>query len=298
MNSVTTKDMPSALAALAKAKGQNVYKDIAIAQQPAATIVENQHTEVPATPEPEPEVKETTATPVQAPEPVDTRNYEQAWKELKQHHDKTTFELREKVKQLENSLVEVNTPTVKAPKTPEELKAFKETYGEAFDFIRSIVIEELNSNGMHEDLRRKIGEVHKAQAELKEQEAFKKLLEEHPDAEQIKRDPKFATWFNEQPDPIKSILASTDYKAISKQLSLYKLEVLGINPKEKKKAEAQTRVDASLGVDVTSRTEIKPQKKVWTGTEINAISGNYNKWLQYKDEIDAARKENRVDWSK
>lgn len=297
--SVQTKEVPAALGALMKAKGQNVYKDIAVVQQPVAVIVENQHTEVPATPVVEPVTQEVPATPAQNPEPVDKRNYEEAWKELKQHHDKTTFELREENKQLKNSLSQAARPVIKPPKTPEEMKAFKEQYGEAVDYIRTIVLEEISNDTLSNDLRSKIDEVNKAQTELKEKEAFKKLLDDHPDADEIRRDPKFAKWFNEQPDDIKRILAtSTDYRAISKQLSLYKLEVLGINPKEKKKAETQERVEASLGVDINSHTEINPQKKVWTGSEIKEISADYKKWYQHKDEIDQARRENRVDWTK
>ncbi len=294
--SIETKEVPSALSALMKAKGQNVHRDIAVVQRPVATIVENQHTEVPATPVVEPAPA---ATPAQNPEPVETGRDSPAYRELKQHHDKTIYELREENKQLKDSLTQVSRPVVKPPKTPEEMKVFNEQYGEAVAYIRTIVLDELSNDTLNSELRSKLDQVTKAQNELKEQEAFKKLLEEHSDADEIRRDPKFAKWFNEQPDDIKRILAtSTDYRAISKQLSLYKLEVLGFNPKEKKKAETQERVDASLGVDINGRTEIQPQKKLWAGSEINRLSSDYKTWNINKDEIDAARRENRVDWSK
>ena len=298
MQTIQTKEVPPALSALLRAKGQNSYKDVIVAQPAAAVIVENQHTEVPVTSEAEPEVTPE-ATPAPNPEPVGTRDYEAAWKELKQHHDRTAHELREENKQLKQSLSQAQKPVIKPPKTPEEMKAFKEQYGEAVDYIRTIVLEELQNDTLSSDLKGKLDEVTKAQAELREKEALKKLLELHPDAETIQRDPRFEKWYYEQPKVIQDILAhSSDYLAIAKQLSLYKLEVLGINPKEKKKAQAKELVDASLGVNINGHTEVKAQKKVWTGSEIKQISGNYNQWVKVREELDAARRENRVDWSK
>lgn len=306
--SVQTKEVPSALDSLLKAKGQNIHKDIAVVKQPAAVIVENQHTEVPVTSEQNPNPTEPPkedkpvepATTVTNPaEPQDQSRESTAWKELKAHHDKLVYELREKNRQLENSLAETSRPVIKAPKTPEEMKVFKEQYKEAYDFIETMILDRIQNSSMHTELQEKVNKVTAAQNELREKEAFKQLLEEHPDADEIRRDPKFAEWFNDQPDDIKRILAtSTDVRAISKQLSLYKLEVLGINPKEKKKADAQNRVDASVGVDVKSHTEISPQKKIWTGTEIRNITSNYKLWNKHREELDAARKEDRVDWSK
>jgi len=292
--SIQTKEMPTALSNLMKAKGQ--HKDIVTVQRPSAVIVENQHTEVTATPEQAPDEP---VTPVQNPEPVDDGRDSKAYRELKQYHDKSIYEERQKTKQLEEALSQVTKPVIKPPKTPEEMKAFKEQYGEAVDYMRTIVIEELQNGGLQSDLQARLNEVTKTQAELREKEAFKLLLEEHPDADEIRKDPKFAAWFNEQPDDIKRILAtSVDPRSISKQLSLYKLEVLGVNPKEKKKAKIQEQVDASLGVDISGRTEIQPQKKTWAISEINRIGADYKLWLKHKDEIDLARRENRVDYSK
>lgn len=301
--SIQTKEVPAALSALLKAKGNNFSKDIAIAQQPVAVIVEGSNTEVTATPEPNPEIEtakaeSAPATSTSEPERDDGRD-SPAYRELKQHYDKTVYELRTKVKQLEDQAVSAARAAVKPPKTPEEMKAFKEQYGEAFDFIKTIVMEELQNDTFNVDLRNQVEEAKRLAQELKEKEAFKKILEEHPDADEIKRSPQFAKWFNEQPDDIKNILAhSQDVRAVNKQLTLYKLEVLGINPKEKKKAETKANVDASVGISVTSQPQVAVGKKRWTGTEIQQISSNYNLWRKYSTEIDQARRENRVDWDK
>jgi hypothetical protein len=289
------KELASGLEALDRVRGRkSAFGDISVVKS-AGTIVENNTT--PATVNEELE-DESQATPAKTPENVDGRG-SAAWKELKQYHDRTVYELREKIKNLENSLAQSSVVKVQAPKTAEEMKAFKEHYGDVVDYMRTLVIEELQNDNLQADLRSKLNDVVQSQRELKEREAFAKLLEEHPDAAQIKEDPKFAAWYNEQPDDIKRIFAtSTDYKAISKQLTLYKLEVLGVNPAEKKKIKQQSNVDASMDVSIKRPETISPAKKVWTLSEIRALSKDYKKWSKYKDEIDIARRENRVDLTK
>jgi len=298
--SVQTKEVPSALQHLLKAKGQRPSGTV---QQPVGVVIENQNVEVPATPAPAPEelvddsTKSTPATPEQNPEPSDNRNYEQAWKELKQHHDKLAFELRSENKQLKDQLTEATVKKITPPKTKEEMEEFKKQNPEAFDIMRSVALETVGEDNVA--LKARLEEVNRLTSELKEKEAFKRLLEIHPDAMEIRKSTEFAKWFNEQPEDIKRILASsTDITAVAKQLTLYKIEMGIDTSKDKKKADSKKREEASIGVDVKSRTEILPQKKIWTKTEIDMVCADYAKWNKHKDEIDQARREGRVDMSK
>ncbi len=299
--SVQTKEVPAALGALLKSKGQNVFKDTATVQKASATMVENPHNievaatfaeapedDIPATPEP------------QNPEPTDNRadgRDSPAYKELKQHYDMTVHQLRIQNEQLESKLNEAVTVKPKAPKTKEELADFRKQYPDAVDIMRTIVLEELANDG--QGLKAQIDNVNKLQKELTEKEAFKKLLEEHPDALEIRQSPKFAEWYNNQSSDIQNILAkSTDIRAVADVLTLYKIKTGLKTTKEKKLADSQKREDASLGVDIKGRTEITAQKRIWTGSEINKICSNHATWKKYAAEIDEARKEGRVDMSK
>lgn len=306
MNSVQTKETPSALTNLLKAKGQ---RSIGHVQTPVATIVENQITEIPATSELTPEdetdiinnegeVIPATLEP-QTPEPSDNGRNSTAYKELKQYHDKTVYELRTELKELGTQLSQATTKKVELPKTKEEIQSFKDKNQDAYDTIRTIVLEELSTDDTFTDIKKQIENVNKATSELKEKEAFKKLLEAHPDAMEIRQSPQFAKWFNEQPDDIKNILSrSTDIQAVSKQLTLYKIETGLVTVKDKKKADSKKRVDDSLGVDVKGRTDITAQKKIWTKTELDKVCGHYPTYLKFAKEIDDARREGRVDMSK
>lgn len=296
MESVTTKESNPALAALTKHKARS--------NRPQATVVnsvvavERPKNEVTATSTTAP--VEPPATPViQKPEtqPANTRNYEESYKHLKAHHDKTVHEQRLEIARLAEIAANANKPTIALPKNKEEMEAYRKQYPEAMDVFKTLALETIDEKSA--DLQQKLANMEKFQKDLAEKEAFKRLLDIHPDAQEIRDSAEFSTWFDEQPADIRNILTkSTDINAVAKQLTLYKLEVLGINPKEKKKAEAQSVVDDSLGVNISNRTEITAQKKIWTKTEVDQICSNYAMWEKYRVEIDEARREGRYDPTK
>jgi hypothetical protein len=290
---ITTKETPSALTELLRAKG-NSKEHATVQTTQVAVEIPN---EAPATPEVDSE-EELQTTPVKEQEPVDPRD-SQVYRDFKQYHDTEMHQMRLQLQEKDRLIAESQRPALKAPKTPEELAKFKEQFPEAYDNIQSMILTTLSDDSL--DINRQAKEVLQAQAKLREEQAFSELKKVHPDAEEIKKDPRFKDWYNEQSADIQRVLAtSTDTKAISKLLTLYKLDVGIPTEKEKKKIVNKENEDASLAVKVKGQSEISPQKKIWTGTEIRDISapGNYKKWLKLREEIDTARREGRVDYSK
>lgn len=294
MNSVQTKEVPSALAALTKAKGSR-GTTMAIAQQPVATIVEESITEMTATPTPAPEAI-APATPDVTP-PSNERYSEKVYHDFRVHYDKTVYEKNTEINQLKEALAQATAPVVELPKTKEEIEEFRKTNPDVFDTMKAIAL--MAAEEMGSDVKNQLEAVKKTHAELKEQEAFAELLKAHPDAKKIRESAEFAAWFNEQPEAIKSTLANSgDVKSVIKLLTLYKVETTGVTPKETKAAAQKARIDDSLGVNIKGATEVTAQKKIWSRSEINAICSNYSTWNKYKDEIDLARREGRVDETK
>jgi len=298
MLSVQTKETSPALAALLKAKGQRAASFTAVVEQPNV-IVEKSITEVPATlnTAPESTVEPVVpATPIETPAP-NPRYSEENYLNLKAHHDKSLFERDQKISKLEDALSQATAPKIEFPKNIEELEAFKKTNPDEFAMIRAIALSAADE--LDGEVNKRLEVVNKAQLEIREKEAFNELLTVHPDAKTIRESVEFAKWFNEQPTAIRDTLAnSTDVKAVIKLLTLYKIEALGYNPKETKKAAQQERIDASLGVNIHGATEIQPAKKIWALSEISAISSNFRLWEKHREEIDLARREGRVDNTK
>lgn len=299
MESVSTKETSGALTALTKHKSRS-NKPVNVAVQPVAVMVNSPKIEVAATPNQNPANPPATSDTTPEPKLVNTQNgrdHEKAWKELKTKYDTEMYNARQTEKQLREELANTLTPQVVLPKTKEEIEAYRKQYPEAMDVFTTIALE--TTGALSNKLREDIAEINKFKTELKEKEAFKSLLELHPDAMEIRSSLKFKEWYDAQSPAIQNILAnSNDLNAVSEMLDLYKLKVLGVNSKEQKAAKAKDAIDSSLGVDVRGKTEITSQKKIWTASEINAICADYKTYLKYRVEIDDARREGRVDETK
>ncbi len=295
MESVQTKESSDALKALTKHKNRG-NKPQNVAVQPVATMVDNKKLEAATLPQ---DPANPPATPVAKPEPQsvsDPRDSE-VYRSLKQYHDRTVHDLRQTLDAKERELADAKTPKIALPKTKEEIEAYRKQYPEAIDIFTTIAMEAASEESKR--LKADLAEVTKFKAEIKEKEAFKELLKLHPDALEIRSSAKFKDWYDAQSADIQNILAnSTDLKAVASMLELYKFQALGIDPKAKKKEEVKEVVDASLGVDIKGKTEITSQKKIWTQTEINAICANYKTWEKYRLELDEAKREGRIDYSK
>ncbi len=294
MDSIQTKEASGALAALSKHKSRG-NKPQNVAVQPVAVMMDTKKIEAATLPQ---EPANPPATPVAKPEPQTENDvYKDRWIQLKTHYDTQVSDLRKQLDAKDRVIAEATTPKVVLPKTKEEMEAYRKQYPEAIDIFTTIALETVGTES--KKLQEQLAEVKRFEAELKEKEAFKRLLEIHPDALEIRSSPKFKEWYDLQPTAVQNILAnSTDLKAVSEMLDLYKFKALGLDPKKKKVDEVQSVVDASLGVDIKGKTEITSQKKIWTKTEIDAICAHYPTFLKYRLEIDTARKEGRVDLNK
>ena len=294
MESIQTKEQSGALAALSKHKNRST-KPQNVAVQPVAVIAGTKIEAATSTPQ---APVNPPATPEVKPEPqTDNTDYKERWIQMKTHYDTTVPELRRQLEAKERELAEAKIPKVAMPKTKAEIEAYRKQYPEAIDIFTTIAMEAASEEA--KKLKDEVAEVNKFKAELKEKEAFKRLLELHPDALEIRSSPKFKEWYDAQPAAVQNILAnSTDLKAVSEMLDLYKFKALGLDPKKKKADEAQSAVEASLAVEVRGKTEITAQKKIWTKTEIDAICAHYPTFLKYRLEIDEARREGRVDLTK
>ncbi len=297
MESVQTKETSSALGALSKHKNRGNRPQNVVVQP--TTVVENPTIKIEAAATTEQPPVNPPVTPASTPEPQvnDNTNWKERWSQLKTHYDTEVSTMRNEIKTLRENLTKASNPEIQLPKTEAQLEEYYKKFPEAMDIFTTVAMKAASKTS--KEVKEQLAEVDKFKAELKGKEAFKRLLEFHPDAEDIKNSTKFKEWYEEQPSDIKKILAeSTDIRAVAKQLDLYKLEVMGIIPKTKKAEATKEIVDASLGVDVKGKSEIGTQKKVWTGSEINVICANYNSYLKHRIEIDEARREGRVDYSK
>lgn len=140
---------------------------------------------------------------------------EGTWKEryanLRRHSQTQVVELQKQIDALSKGA------GPKAPKTPEEIKAWKEKYAESYDYVRSVIMEELEVNSS-------VDKVQKLEIDLIKQKTIAKLAKVHSDFEEVRASPEWADWLdgisskrkmlieNEYEDASVLIEAVTDFK--------------------------------------------------------------------------------------
>ena len=143
-----------------------------------------------------------------------------------------------------------------------------------------------------EDLQAEIGRLSEKEKKLKVQSAYKQLLNNHPDFDEIKKSPEFLGWLEQQPKSISEGITknNTDPVWASRTVDLYKAD-MGMNrkptsDKSKQAARAVTKT-AAKQINTTGKTG-----RVWKMSDIQKLKPW--EFEKYEAEIDQAVKSGQV----
>lgn len=260
-------------------------------------VTETEDTSVEATMEATPEVesfmdsKDSTQEPNEGISGGDTEvQYKKRYDDLKTYYDKKLSEWKQEKETLTaQAKVAEKQVQYSPPKTAEELEQFKEQYPDVYQVVETI--SHKMASDKVEDLQAKIGELTQRESKLKVQSAYKQLLSTHPDFDQIKTDPQFLAWLEQQPKSISEGITknNTDPVWASRTVDLYKVDV-GIDRKRKptKSKDAAKAVTKATSRDVN----VGQGDKVWKISEIQRLKPW--EFEKYESEIDQAMKSGRV----
>ena len=216
--------------------------------------------------------------------------YKKRYDDLKKHYDKKLDEWKTEREALE-AANKVSDTGVEIPTTPEEITEFKQKYPDVYKVVESVA--SMQAEQKAGDLKGEIDSLKKREEDLIVQSAYKELLSQHPDFQEIKTDEKFLQWLDEQPESISDGIYKNnkDARWASRVLDLYKADV-GMNkePKRIKKSAAET-VKSTKAKEIVTNTDAN--KKIWKGSDIARLKP----WEFEKVEadIDLARQEGRID---
>lgn len=205
----------------------------------------------------------------QADKPYQKVDYKKRYDDLKKHYDGrvNSFKSRE-----EELLAEIraNRPTYKAPKSAEEIEAFKKEYPDVYGVVETVA--HLRSAKETEDLKQEIKQLKELNQTVNKEKAEAKLARMHPDFEQIRESDEFHSWAESQPEAIKGWVYgnATNAELASRAIDLFKQDT----GKSKSKPELSgDLVAASEMVKVKNSKEIGyGSKKIWTRSQIAAMS--------------------------
>lgn len=239
------------------------------------------------------EVKE---TPVKEAETfVSTENnqphdYKKRYDDLKRHYDTKLKEHEEEKKQLGSAMEVAKQKGVELPKTPEELEQFKIEYPDVYDVVQTIA--SMKAKEQSEDLEKELQTIKSKEKDLKVQNAYAELLNNHSDFNELRQDEKFIKWLEDQPVSISDgiLRNNTDSRWASRVVDLYKAD-------SKPKATSVQNSAATIVKSPKAR-EINStggDKRIWKASDI----GKLKSWEfeKVENEIDQARAEGRIDFA-
>ena len=222
--------------------------------------------------------------------PYKRPNYKKRYDDLKKHYDSKLNEFRIREQELLEEATK-NRTEYKAPKTEEELEQFKNNYPDVYEVVETVA--HLQSESKAKVLEERLSKLQERENQLIRKDAETRLMEKHPDFEDIRNSDDFHTWAKEQPESIQKWIYSNtqDADLASRALDLFKKD-FGIEPVKTKSSSKKTRKSAADMVS-TKTTSVEPkQQKVWSEREIAAMS--MDEFDKYEKEISDAMQEGRI----
>jgi len=223
-------------------------------------------------------------------EPYKRPDYKKRYDDLKKHYDSKLNEFKSREQELLEQAAE-NRPSYVAPKSPEELEKFREEYPDVYEVVETV--SHLQSEEKSKDLKEKLERLQQREQELIRKDAEKRLMDKHPDFEDIRNSDDFHGWAKEQPKSIQDWVYNNadDADLASRALDLFKKDI-GMDVAPKKSNSKQSKKSAADMVS-TKTTSVEPkQEKIWTEREIAKMS--MAQFDKHEAEISQAMQEGRI----
>ena len=211
------------------------------------------------------ELEKDRASPYQKPD------YKKRYDDLKKHYDSKLDQFKSREQELLEEATK-NRPTYKAPKSPEDLERFKEEYPDVYDVVETVA--HMQSESKAKVLEERLSKLQERETQLVRQSAEQRLMDKHPDFEDIKNSDDFHDWAKEQPESIQNWIYNNadDSDLASRALDLFKKDI-GIEPTKTKSSSKKPTRQSAADMVSTKTTSIEPnQEKVWSLKEIDAMS--------------------------
>ncbi len=233
------------------------------------------------------------ATPIaERPVKAEDRAFKKRYDDLKKHYDSTINKHKEEVHSLRTQL-ESSTQQFVAPKSKEELEAWRKEYPDVYDMVETIAMNKATTQSA--ELESKFKNLQVQQEQIKKEKAEVELLKIHPDFNEIREKEEFHQWAEKQDPTIQGWLYenTSNAKLAARAIDLYKMDVG--QSKLTKKEEKDVKKEAAKAISKTRKAvdSDAPKKKVWTTSEISRLKPH--EFEKFEKDIDLARLEGRIE---
>jgi len=203
--------------------------------------------------------------------PYKRPDYKKRYDDLKKHYDNKLNEFKSREQELIEEAAN-SRPTYKAPKSPEDLEQFKNEYPDVYDVVETVA--HMQSESKAKVLEERLSKLQERENQLTRDNAEKRLIERHPDFEDIRNSDDFHEWAKEQHASIQAWVYDNndDADLASRALDLFKKDIGMDIPKTKSSSKKPTRQSAADMVSTKTQSIEPKQQKIWSLKEIEAMS--------------------------
>ena len=219
-------------------------------------------------------------------------NWKKRYADLKSYHDRQKNEWTQERELIEakSRLAEQSAVLSEMPKSLEEIEEFKQEYPEVYGVVETV--SRLQAEAKSEELEKRISALNQREEEARYKTSEAELLAVHPDFLDLKTDPEFLGWLEEQPETISNGIYKnrTDSQWAARIIDLYKLDSGTVNRKKSKpsKSAATAVTKTQKAISVTDTDD----KKIWTSSEISKLKPY--EFEKLEKELDKASREGRI----
>ena len=218
-------------------------------------------------------------------------DYKKRYDDLKKHYDNKLQEWKSEKEAIKTTAQQMDLdPSIKLPKSPDELEEFKGKYPDVYAVVQTVAT--MQAQEQSEGLKKELETIKGREKDMEVQSAYKVLTASHPDFNEIRNDEKFLLWLDDQPTSLSEGITknNTDSKWAIRVLDLYKADT-GLKTKSNK-----SNASAAESVRTPSSREVPTDKnsgkKIWRMQDIAKMkSWEFEK---LEKEIDLARSEGRI----
>jgi predicted house-cleaning noncanonical NTP pyrophosphatase (MazG superfamily) len=228
---------------------------------------------------------------VTSDQPYKKPDYKKRYDDLKKHYDSKLNEFKSREQELLEEVTR-NKTEYTAPKTEEELEQFKTEYPDVYEVVETVA--HMQSESKAKVLEERLQKLQEREQEILRIEAEKRLTDRHPDFDDIRNSDDFHSWAQEQPKSIQDWIYKNadDADLASRALDLFKKD-FGIDVPQKEKSNSKQTKKSAADMVSTKTTTVEPkQEKIWSETEIAAMS--MDEFDRHEAEISEAMAQGRI----
>jgi hypothetical protein len=189
----------------------------------------------------------------ETPDTAEERSFKKRYGDLRRHQQEQKSDFEEQIKSLKGELKSSSTGEMELPSTEDEIAAWAGKYPQVANIMQTMALKA--AKDQNANLSTRMQEIDDLQNTANKGKAEAKLLQIHPDFEEIREEDAFHDWVDTQPKWVQDSLYHNEADATSaaRAIDLYKLDA-GIT----KKSKAKKGNSRSAAQEVSSRGSSSP----------------------------------------